>query len=153
MRVAQRTGDTLVIEEGAGANAVLAAVFIGIGVVGISIGWMRGQYLIVFVASIFLFYGLKIFLYSRTKTHRFDRARRVIVIESTGRSGTTRREVTFDDVADVVLEKARKSHAHYVYLVTRQGERLRMADSYDGSRENTVDCFNAAREWLGMEAK
>jgi hypothetical protein len=61
--------------------------------------------------------------------------------------------LTFDDVADVVLEKVRKSHAHYVYLVTRQGERLRMADSYDGSRENTVDCFNAAREWLGMESK
>jgi hypothetical protein len=45
----------------------------------------------------------------------------------------------------------RNSQTHYLYYVTKQGERLRWADSYDGSRENIVDCFNAARDWLGME--
>jgi hypothetical protein len=59
MRVTQRTADTLVIEESAGANALIAMVATGIGVVGIPIGWMRGQYLILLVASIFLFYGLR----------------------------------------------------------------------------------------------
>jgi len=34
---------------------------------------------------------------------------------------------------------------------TKDGERIRWADSYDGSKENTLDCYNAAREWLNIE--
>jgi hypothetical protein len=72
---------------------------------------------------------------------------------ATGRSGTVRRELPFDDIAEVALEQLRNSQTHYLYYVTKQGERLRWADSYDGSRENIVCCFNAARDWLGMEKK
>lgn len=153
MRVTQRTGDELVIEEGAGANRLIGIVCTGVGAVGILISWFRAGPMVAVIALIFLVYGLKTLLFSRTHTHRFDRRRRVVVLEAKGRSGTVRRELPFDDIADVALEQVRNSQTHYLYYVTKQGERLRWADSYDGSRENIVDCFNAARDWLGMEKK
>ena len=57
------------------------------------------------IALILLVYGLKTLLFSRTHTHRFDRRRRVVVLEAKGRSGTVRRELPFDDIADVALER------------------------------------------------
>ena len=153
MRVTQQTADELVIEEGAGSNLMIGMIFTGIGAVGIPIGWIQGQPLVLLVASVLVIYGLKTLLLARTKTHRFDRQRRVIAIESKGRSGTARQELPFDAIADVVLEKVPRSHSYYLYYVTKQGERIKWADSYDGSRENIVNCFNIAREWLGMEKR
>jgi hypothetical protein len=34
--------------------------------------------------------------------------------------------------------------------VTTQGERIIWANSYDGSKENTLECFTAGREFLGF---
>jgi hypothetical protein len=34
--------------------------------------------------------------------------------------------------------------------VTAEGERIKWSDFYDGSKENTLECFQAAREFLGI---
>jgi len=34
--------------------------------------------------------------------------------------------------------------------VTAEGERIKWSDFYDGSKENTLECFNAAREFVGI---
>jgi hypothetical protein len=34
--------------------------------------------------------------------------------------------------------------------VTAEGERIEWSEFYDGSKENTLECFNAAREFLGF---
>jgi hypothetical protein len=33
--------------------------------------------------------------------------------------------------------------------VTPEGERIEWSEFYDGSKENTFECFNAARQFLG----
>ena len=151
--MSQHTGETLVIEEGAGTNLMIGLVAVVLGAAGTSIGWLRGQIGFLVIAPIFVLFGLKILLFNRTKTHRFERWRGVVVIESKGRLGVVRRELPFDSIEDIVLEETRKAGSaphYYVYYVTKHGERLRWAESYDGSRENTLDSFNAARECLGM---
>jgi len=151
MRVTLRTADELVIEEGAGANLMIGLCFLAFGVAGISIGWVKGPIGFFVIATIFLLFGLKILLLNRTKAHRFERSRGVVSVESQGRFGGARRELPFDSIEDIVLEEIRKAGSapsYYVYYVTRQGERLRWADSYDGSKENTLDCFNAGREFV-----
>jgi hypothetical protein len=34
--------------------------------------------------------------------------------------------------------------------VTTQGERISWGDSFDGSKTNTLECFEVAREFLGF---
>ncbi len=34
--------------------------------------------------------------------------------------------------------------------MTADGERIEWSDTYGDSKENTLECFNAAREFLGM---
>ena len=151
MRITQRTADALVIEEGAGPNKMIGLIFIGLGAGATVIGLAIGQIFVALVGVVLLMFGAKTLLFSRTQTHRFSRPRQVVVIESKGRSGTSLREVPFDSIADIDFENVKGSH--YIYYVTRQGERLRSADSFDGSREHTLECFNVAREWLGMKPK
>lgn len=149
MRVTRRTADELVIEEGDGTNLMLGIGFLVFGGAGILIGWAKGHIGFLAIATVFLLLGLKFLLFNRTKTHRFDRSRGVVTVESRGRLGGVRRELPFDSIQDIVLEEIRKggsAPSYYVYYVTRQGERLRWADSYDGSKEDTLDCFNAGRE-------
>ncbi len=149
MQVTRRTGDDLVIEEGTGTNRIIGFCFLAFGVGGISVGWVKGHVGFSMIAAIFLLFGLKLLLLTRTKTHHFERSRGLVTIESRGRLGGSRRELPFDSIEDIVLEEIRKAGSapsYYVYYVTRQGERLRWADSYDGSKENTTDCFNAGRE-------
>lgn len=149
MRVTRRTSDELVIEEGAGTNLLIGLCFLTFGVAGISIGWVRDHIGFFVIATIFLLFGLKFLLLNRTKTHRFERSRGVVTVESQGRLGGVRRELPFDSIEDIVLEEIRKggtAPSYYVYYVTKQGERLRWADSYDGSKEDTLDCFHAGRE-------
>jgi hypothetical protein len=149
MRITRRTGDDLVIEEGAGANRMIGLCFLALGVGGMSVGWVKGHVGFFMIAAIFLLFGLRLLLFTPTKTHHFERSRGLVTIESRGRLGGSRRELPFDSIEDIVLEEIRKAGSapsYYVYYVTRQGERLRWADSYDGSKENTTDCFNAGRE-------
>jgi hypothetical protein len=153
MRVAQRTSDTLVIQEGAGTNVLIGSVSVLIGAVGALIGWTRGPALFLLIGPIFLLYGLKVLLFNRTKAHRFERERGRLAIDSKGLFTFGSRELPFDSIADIVLEEIRKAGSapsYYVYYVTKQGERIIWADSYDGSKENTLECFNAAREFLRM---
>jgi hypothetical protein len=153
MRVAQRTSDTLVIEEGTGTNVIIGSFSIVIGAVGALVGWTRGLTLFLIIGPIFLLYGLKVLLFNRTKAHRFERQRGMLAIDSKGLLGSGSRELPLDSIADIVLEEIRKAGSapsYYVYYVTKQGERIIWADSYDGSKENTRECFNAAREFLGM---
>jgi hypothetical protein len=151
MRVTQRTADALVIAEGAGSNLMIGAVLLGLGAAAAVIGWTSDQIVAAMIGMVLFAFGAKTLLLSQVRTHRFSRQRQVVEIESRGRFGADRREVPFDSIADIQLEHVKRSY--YVYYLTKQGERLRWADSYDGSEEDTRECFNAAREWLGMEPK
>lgn len=149
MRVTRRTADELVIEEGAGTNLMIGLCLLTFGVAGISIGWVKGHIGFFVIATLVLLFGLKFLLLNRTKTHRFERSRGVVTVESQGRLGGVRRELPFDSIEDIVLEEIRKggsAPSYYVSYVTKQGERLRWTDSYDGSKKDTMDCFHAGRE-------
>jgi hypothetical protein len=76
----------------------------------------------------------------------------MLAIDSKGLLGATRRELPLDSIADIVLEeiRGRNTPSYYVYYVTTQGERIIWADSYDGSKENTLECLNAARDFLRL---
>ena len=149
MHVSQRTDDILVIEESPSTNLLLGSAFCGFGVVGMLLVWKAGIPALL-IGVIFLGVGLKLLLFGRTTTHRFERWRAAVVIESRSRSGAARRELPFDQIAEIAVEKAPKGHSYYVYYVTRDGERIRWSDTYDGSEERTRECANAARAWLGM---
>jgi len=139
MRVTQRTPDMLVVEEDAGA------------VSGI-IGWTNEEWVLVVVGAVFALLGIKIFLFSRTRTHRFERWRGTLAIDSKGLWGSKRRELPLDRIADVVLEeiRGRGGPSYYIYYVTTEGERIAWSDFYGGSKQNTLECFQAAREFLGI---
>ena len=149
MRITQRTADALVIEEGAGTNLILGIALFGLGTAAAVIGWTSGQIIGSLIGLVFLIFGAKTLLFAKVRTHKFSRFGKSIVIESRRRFGTDRRELSFADIADIQLEQVKRSY--YVYYLTMQGERLRMADSYDGNEEHTRECFTAAREWLGLE--
>jgi hypothetical protein len=90
-------------------------------------------------------------LFNRTKTLRFERWRGMLAIDSKRLFGSKRRELPLDSIADIVLEEIRtRGTSYYIYYVTKQGERIIWADSYDGSKENTLECFNVTREFLGF---
>ena len=86
------------------------------------------------------------------RTHRFDRLRRKVTIEAKGLWKSEVREIPFESIADVVVEKAGRKNppSLYVYYVMRDGERIRWAESYDGAKEETLECASAAREVLGL---
>jgi hypothetical protein len=151
MRVTQRTPDVLVIEEGAGTKIIIGSLCFGVGALFVLIGWSQAGWFFVIVGGFFALFGLKMLLFNRTRTHRFERWRGILGIESKGPWGSERRELPLDSIADIILEEIRnRGTSYYVYYVTRQAERIIWADSYDGSKENTLECFNAAREFLGF---
>jgi len=41
-------------------------------------------------------------------------------------------------------------YLYAVVYVTADGERIKWSDYYHGSKENTLECFQAAREFLGI---
>ena len=152
MRVTQRAEDMLVIEEGAGTAIFFGSICLGVGAISVIIGWTNEKWLFVIVGTIFAFYGLKIFLFDQTRTHRFERWRGMLAIDSKGLFRLDRRELPLDHIADVVIEeiRGRGAPSYYIYYVTAEGERIKWSDFYDGSKENTLECFQAAREFLGI---
>jgi len=85
MRVSQHTAETLVVEEGRGTQALLGSSLSAFGALGVWVGWTReGKVLFLIVGAIFLLYGLKALLLDRPKTHRFERWRGMLAIDSKG---------------------------------------------------------------------
>lgn len=152
MRVTQRAPDVLVIEEGAVTTIVLGTVSTAIGVVFPLIGWRGGQWVFIVVGMAFGLFGLKSLWFGRVRTHRFERARAQVTIDSQGLLKSERRELPFQRIADIVLEevRGRGRPSYYVHYVTTRGERVPWADSFDGSKHNTLACFEAAREFVGL---
>ena len=152
MRVTQRTQDMLVIEEGAGTAIFLGSICLGAGAISVIIGWTNEKWLFVIVGTVFALFGLKLLLFNRAKTHRFERWRGMLAIDSKGLLGSGRRELPLDSIADVVLEEVRGRYgrSYDIYYVTKQGERIIWATTYDGSKANTLECFQAGREFLGF---
>jgi hypothetical protein len=153
MRISQNS-PALVIEEGAETRQILGAALALFGIAGIAIGWFNAQTAFLLISPLLLLYGLKMLLFGKTTTHRFDRSGRSIIIESANRFGTAQRTLRFDDIADVSVEEIRKAGSapsYYVHYVTTSGERIRWADSFDGSKEKTLECAEAARQVLGLK--
>lgn len=152
MRITQRT-PVLVIEEGAATGAILGSVLTLVGIAGLAIGWFDGRTMFLVLSPVFLLYGLKMLLFGKTSTHRFDRGERAITVESANRFGASRRQLRFEEIADIAVEEIRDARAapsYYVYYVTTQGERVRWAETFDGSKDNTMECVDAARASLGL---
>jgi hypothetical protein len=84
MRVTQRTPDTLVVEEAPGTAILNGSICLGVGAISVIIGWTNEKWLFVVVGAVFALFGLKIFLFSRTRTHRFERWRGMLAIDSKG---------------------------------------------------------------------
>lgn len=154
MRVTRRTGDTLVIEEGTGTKLLLGGGSLAIGAFGAVMWWVKGELLFLIVGAIFVFYGAKVLLFHRTQTHRFERWRGKLAIDAKGLWGTRRRELPLDSIADIVIEEIRtpRTISYYLYHVTKDGQRIRWAETYDGSKENALECLRQVREFLGMPA-
>ena len=143
----------LVIEEGRDTGVILGALFSLFGVAGLAVGWFNAQTAFLLLSPVFLLFGMKLLLFGTTRTHRFDRNGGAITIASANRFGTTERHLRFDDIADIWVEEIRKAGSaptYYVHYVTTAGERIRWADSYDGSKEKTMECVDAARDVLGL---
>ena len=153
MRVTQRTSDTLVVEEDAGTKIMIGSFCAGLGGFAAIAGWTKGpSWFMVIIGAFFVLLGLKILLFGRTRTHRFERWRGTLAMDSKGLWGSKRRELPLDRIADVVVEeiRGRGAPSYYIYYVTAEGERIKWSDFYDGSKENTLECFRAVREFLGI---
>lgn len=152
MRVTRRTGDTLVVEEGTGTKLFLGWGLLAMGSFGVLIWWKDGEPLFLIVGALLALYGAKTLLFHRTRTHRFERWRGRLTIDAKGLWGTRRRELPLLSIADIVLEEIRSTRmtSYYIYYVTRDGQRIRWADTYDGSTENILECWREARKFLGL---
>jgi hypothetical protein len=153
MRVTQRTPDTLVCEEGLGTKIFLGLSCAGLGGLAAIAGWTKGpNWFMVSIGALFVLFGLKMLLFNRTRTHRFERRRGTLAIEAKGLWGSKRRELSLESIADVALEEVRGRGApsYFIYYVTAEGERIKWSDFYEGSKVNTLECFQAAREFLGI---
>jgi hypothetical protein len=145
MRVARRTSDELVIEEGPQTAIIIGLIAAAIGAIFTWIGWTKGPTVFWIVGPVFTVYGLTTFLFAKTVTHRFERWRGLITIERQGRWRSRRRELPFNSVRDIVLEEIRRrGRSYYIYYITKQKERIIWAKTYDGSQETTLECFRAA---------
>jgi hypothetical protein len=153
MRVTQHTTDTLIIEEGLRTKIVGGLSFVVIGGLASFIGWIRGPIELVYPGLIFVLAGLVYLLFGKTHTHRFERWRGMLAIDSRTVWGSRRRELPLASIANVEFEEVRSPRSgpsYYIYYVTTQGERIPWAGTYDGSRRNTYRCYRTARQFLGM---
>jgi hypothetical protein len=152
MRVIEQTQDRLVIEEGPGTSTVIGAVLGFLGAIVATAGATRGpKWALVVFGSGLAIGGLWFVLSAQTTTHRFERPLRRVAIESKRRRGSKRRELRFDEIADIVLEVTRRSRpSYYVHYVTTGGERILWCSTYDGSKDDVLACYRAGREFLGL---
>ena len=151
MHVTQRTPDTLVVEEGAGTAIFFVLFCLGGGAISVVIGWTNEEWLFVIVGTIFALYGLKIFLFGQTRMPSIRALARRAYEDSKGLFRSRRRELPLDSIADILLEeiRGRGGPSYYIHYVTATGERIKWSDYYKG-KANTLECFHAAREFLGI---
>ncbi|MEX0804872.1 MAG: hypothetical protein WD688_16380 [Candidatus Binatia bacterium] len=153
MRVTHRTPETLVVEDG--PDLLIGSISVGLGSFGILIGWTQGpSWLFVIVGTVFVLAGLRILLLARTRTHRFERWRGLMTIDSKSlwQSERRERELRLDSIADVVLEKKQVKGGetgvrYWVEYVTTQGEHIPWS-AFTSSKEDKVECIQAVREFL-----
>jgi hypothetical protein len=150
--LSERSMGTLVVEEGRSSSLIVGGSSTFVGTVLVAIGFVKDQYLWLAFAAVFLYFGIEALLFSRAHTHRFDRLRRKVLIESKGLWKREVREIPFERIADVIVEKVgrKKPPSLYIYYVLHDGERVPWAESYDGAKEETLACANAAREVLEL---
>jgi hypothetical protein len=108
----------LVIEEDAGMAVFMGAICLGVGAISVINGWTNEKWLFVIVGTVFALFGLKIFLFNRTRTHRFERWRGMLVVDSKGLVRSGRRELPLDRIADVVIEEIRGRAALVIISTT-----------------------------------
>lgn len=152
MRVTHSTPDTLVIEDAPDVRFGWGSA--ALGAAGLLVGLTQPSWIFVIAGAAFVLFGLKISLFAPTTTHRFERQRGVISIDTTGRRrSASRRELPLDSIADVVLQQkqVRGGEAgvrYWVEYVTRQGGHIAWG-GFTGSRDDKLECVTAAREFLG----
>jgi hypothetical protein len=155
MRVTHRTPETLVVEDR--PDLLAGLLFIGLGSFAVLVGWSQGpSWLFVIVGTVFILVGLRFFILARTRTHRFERQRGLMTMESKGlwQSERRERELRLDSIADVVLEKKQVKGGdagirYWVEYVTTEGERIPW-NAFTSSKDDKLECIRAVREFLGI---
>jgi hypothetical protein len=143
---------TLAVEDGPGEAILFGSIVVGVGAIAAVLGWSQGpNWIFVIVGVIFVLVGLKIALFARKTTHRFERGRGHVSIDSKGLWGSDRYELRLDDIVDVVLDEVRrKSTSYQVFYITANGERVAWSDDYTNSKDDKLECMQAVREFLGI---
>lgn len=152
MRVTRRTVDTLIFEDPARNHVWFGLLFAGIGLVVLLIAWTRsGEWVLWVVGAAFALAGLKVALFARTTTHRFERHRKLITIESNGWWDSDRRELPYSAISDIVIDEIqRKGPRYQVAYLSAQGERILWLDDHSKSRDIVQEHMDIAREFLGF---
>ncbi|MEO6162631.1 MAG: hypothetical protein ABIP88_00700, partial [Candidatus Binatia bacterium] len=83
----------------------------GLGGFAAIAGWTNEKWLFVIVGAIFALFGLKILLFGRTRTPRFERWRGMLAIDSKGllRSDRRERELDLNTWAKTSIEGSKHS--------------------------------------------
>ena len=155
MRVTRRTAETLIVEDG--PDRVLGSICLGLGSLSVLAGFTQGTGAVFWVVgTVFALAGLWMLASARTITHRFDRGRGMMTMESKSlwRTARRERELRLDGIADVVLEQkqVRGGEAgvrYWVEYVTTKAERIPW-NAYASSKDDKIECVAAVREFLGI---
>jgi hypothetical protein len=153
MRVTQRMAETLVVENV--PDRLMGWMCLGLGLFGVLVaGAQRTNWLFGIVGTAFVLVGLWMLAVARTITHRFDRPRGLITMDSKSpwRAARRERELRLDRIADVVLQQkqVRGGEAgirYCVEYVTTQGEHIAWS-AYTSSKDDKIECVQAVREFL-----
>jgi hypothetical protein len=153
MRVTQRTAETLIVADD--PDRLLGSICLGLGLLGVLAGSAQGTgALFRIVGTVFMLAGLWMLVAARTITHRFDRSRGLMTMESKSLWRVARRELRLDGIADVVLEQrqVRGGEAgirYWIEYVTTQGEHIPWS-ARTSSKDDKIECVRAVREFLGI---
>ena len=155
MRVTHRTPDTLVVEDG--PDLLAGLLCLGLGSFAVVVGWSQGpSWLFVIVGTVFILVGLRFFILARTRTHRFERQRGLMTIDSKGlwQSRRRERELRLDSIADVVLESKQVKGGdagirYWVEYVTTEGQHIPWS-AFTTSKDDKLECIQAVRGFLGI---
>ena len=152
MRVTRRTVDTLLFEDPARNHVWFGLVIAGIGAAVLLIAWTRsGEWVLWVVGAAFALAGLKVALFARTTTHRFERHRKLVTVESKGLWGADRRELPFSAISDIVIDEIqRKGPRYQLAYLTAQGERILWLEDHSKSSDIVQEHILIAREFLGF---
>jgi hypothetical protein len=146
VRVTQRTPETLVVKDG--PDILLGLICAGFGAFGVLIGWsQRPSWIFLIAGTVFAMAGLYIVLFAPPTTHRFERSRGLLRIDSKRLWQSERRELPLDHIADVVLNEKRVRGGeaglrYWVEYVITQGERIPWS-GFTSSKDDKRECIRA----------